>query len=157
MTDRKPNGYWLNINNALAEARKAMENEEWETLPDNRTLIKNGYSKLAQSIRESHRGYYKFRKLLRDKPKILARGTWKNLDSALAQTERIMRVERWEELPGGQELNRAGYSALVKAATQLGGMDYFRQMLKERMTDITEKQRLGSLLEQYVVGGNGNE
>jgi len=61
---RRPKGYWKSLENYLAEARTAIQENGWTTLPSPDKPRKNGYSSIANGARRYHRGMPGLRKLL---------------------------------------------------------------------------------------------
>jgi len=60
----KPHGYWQSLDNTLAEARKAIQQHRWNTLPLQQELRKHRYSALSKAISKYHGGLIFFRRLL---------------------------------------------------------------------------------------------
>ena len=63
-SERKPNGYWESLENAIVEAKKAMEENGWGELPNDNMLRKSGHSSLGFAISKHHGGFLSFRELL---------------------------------------------------------------------------------------------
>jgi len=59
----RPMGFWQDPINVVAEAKRIMEKEGWDTLPSKGTLYENGYSSLAGAGRY-HGGMSGLRRLL---------------------------------------------------------------------------------------------
>jgi|SRR3989344_4135042 len=137
MSKYKPNGYWKKIDNTLAEAKKAMEEQLWNELPGSDTLYDKGYGSLRYAISSYHGGFHKFRKLLGQEQKRLPLGRWKDLEFTLQQARDVMKTGSWEELPCGNELVRNGYSSLMKAIKIYhGGMYKFRKLLGQEQRQL---------------------
>ncbi|MBS3082007.1 hypothetical protein J4416_03710 [Candidatus Pacearchaeota archaeon] len=147
------NGFYEDVDNALAEARRIMEKECWDELPGGNILRKKGYSSLSNGITNNY-GFRKFRRLLGGKQKNIE---WSNEEVAFGETERILKTEGWEELPTRDILAKRGYFALIAGIKRNYGFLQFRQMLKQRITERSETQQLSSLLETYVQGEKDNE
>ncbi|MBR9705962.1 hypothetical protein GOV14_02935, partial [Candidatus Pacearchaeota archaeon] len=58
-----PRGYWDKLENRLNGAKEAMEKKDWEVLPSEEVLKKEGYSPLSYAISD-HEGFPAFREKL---------------------------------------------------------------------------------------------
>lgn len=147
-------GRWKDLGYALNQARKAMAENDWDTLPSE-NVLKIKYSGLIHAITTHHGRMRRFRELLGQDQMRATKGTVKSLDYVIAETQRIMAENEWEELPFRRLLKNKGYGSIAKAIEKYhGGFPYFRELLQKRMGGKTESDRLTSLLEQYVHGGN---
>jgi len=132
---RKPYGYWKKEENVIAEARQAMEKHDWEILPSQKELAKNGYSALLNGINRHYGGLYLFRKKLRQSNKTKPLGYWESLDNTIAEAQTAMQQHSWETLPPSDILSKHRYSSLDRAITKYhGGMSKFRITLGQIST-----------------------
>jgi len=155
---QRPYGYWMNVENAKKEALRAMEEQGWDELPNDKSLNKHGYSSLTRAIGKYHKGMRAFRKILEQKQKRERVGDWKDLTFTFEKARKAMQEQGWVELPSGNVVSDRGYGGLISAIEKYhGGINYFRQLLEERMTGRTEAQKLGSLLEQYATSGDNKD
>lgn len=146
-----PKGTWKDLQYTISQALQVLEENEWDNLPGGEVLSRRGYSSLSQAIIHYHGGFHKFRGLLGQVKRRVPSGSWKDLDFGLSEAFRIMEEEGWAELPGEQELKKKGYAMIASSARKYyGGMRRFREILEERMTGSSERNKLNSLLEQYA-------
>jgi len=133
---KKPNGYWKSLDNTLAEARKAMQEQEWNTLPSHGELTKHGYSALQTAINQYQGGIQNFRTLLgQQNPNTKPPGYWKSLDNTLAEALKAMQEQKWTTLPSHGDLKKHGYNSLNAAISIYhGGMSNFRTTLGQTNT-----------------------
>ncbi len=108
---RKPNGYWDDEKNVVEEAKKVIEANSWEKLPDHRQLVELGHSDLVSAI-EDHGGFRKFRTLLGEEQKKVADGYWTE-ERILDDCRKI--VSQKGGLPSSKKLIKLGYGGLVTA------------------------------------------
>lgn len=147
---QKPKGYWKNVKNIVFEVRKVMQELEVEELPNSDLLIEEGYSGLANAIRNSG-GYVAFRELLGQKQKQERTGILKNLENVVAEVRKVMKKEEWENLPSLNSLRNSGYPKLATAIQKYHGpMRKFREIFREVNGDKTEAQKLERLLRDYI-------
>jgi hypothetical protein len=133
MAKKRPNGYWPNIDNCIAEAKAAMKKEGWETLPRGDVLEENGYGTLVYAITTYHGGMHAFRKHIGEQPLRREDGLWKDLAYALKEARAAMRKEGWAELPASTVLKEKGYGALIGAIMRYhGGFHKFRKHLRQQ-------------------------
>jgi hypothetical protein len=149
----KPNGFWEDQDNALAEAGKAMEEQGWTTLPSGDVLEGHGYSALSNGISKHHGGFLRFRTLMGQENSRVPRGYWKSLENTLAEARSTLEENSWENLPSQGRLSGAGKSDLLHAINRYhGGLLEFRRILEERGISPSPQQDLEKLL-----GGYGDE
>jgi len=86
---KKPNGYWKKEENVLAEARQAMKEQEWGTLPSATILKKHGYHSLNTAINQYHGRIQNIRTTLGQNNIRKPHGYWQNLDNALAEARKV--------------------------------------------------------------------
>jgi len=133
MAKTKPNGFWQKEENAIAEARKLMEEHGFETLPSSEKLWKLGYSSLSTAITQYHGGISNFRKLLGEKPKRTEHGKWRSLEYTIQQAQEFMESHEFETLPSQGNLQKLRYSSLSQAIRKYhGGFHKFRKLLGEQ-------------------------
>jgi len=133
MAKRKPRGYWKKEENVVAEAKKLMEEHNFETLPTQKKLWKLGYSSLIAAILKYHGGLHQFRELLGGENKTRKSDTWKSLEYTIQQAKEIMEKYDLETFPGGDTLKKLGYSSLSCAISNYhGGFHEFRKTLGEQ-------------------------
>jgi len=144
---RQPYGFWQDPLNIVVEARKAMQENGWDTLPGATTLHKKGYSKIC-SAAKFHGGMDGIRKLLGQESLTRPRGYWMELPNVLAETRRAMEKQGWDSLPSQKTLQKHGYSALAAAAKHHGGMSGLRDLISKSLQQPTEQEQL-----EVLVGG----
>ena len=123
---------WRNLEYALGEARKAMQENGWGRLPNALVLIESGYSSISDAITRYHGGFPRFRELLGEEPI-----GWKNLEYALGEARKAMQENGWERLPSREKLREAGYSRLASAIDRHYGLGVFRKALESRSENDT--------------------
>tara|TARA_Y100000310_G_C20613104_1_gene779090 strand:- start:415 stop:1197 length:783 start_codon:yes stop_codon:yes gene_type:complete len=64
---KKPSGYWQDLDNCVYEAKKLMEEHEFDKLPSKNEIMKAGYGSLNYAINEYHGGFDKLKELLDEK------------------------------------------------------------------------------------------
>ena len=89
-TKTKPQGYWKDLDNILAEARKIMGEHGFEKLPGQQRLSTLGYSSLANAIIKHHGGFRRVRILLGQQEQRVKDGQWKNIEYTLDQAREAM-------------------------------------------------------------------
>jgi len=125
-------GQWKSLEYTIQQAKKAMEEQNFETLPAQNKLAEAGYSSLGFAIVKYHGGFPSFRKLLGEEPKRRETGTWKSLDYTLQQAREIMEECDLKTLPASNKLGELGYSSLCTAISKHhGGFPSFRKLLGE--------------------------
>jgi len=131
MTKRKPRGYWMKEENAIAEAKKVMKKHNWDTLPSENQLVRNGYSSLVRAIMKYHKGFPAFRTTLgQTNPGTKPQGYWQKEENTIAEAQQAMQKHRWNTLPPQQELKKHGYHSLSTAISRYhGGIHKFRTKL----------------------------
>jgi len=126
---KKPNGYWKDPDNVIAEARSAMQKEGWDTLPCASTLKKHGYNSLSNSARY-HGGFSGLHELVGNESSRHPMGYWKNPLNIVAEARNAMEEQGWEVLPNKTILGGNGYSCITTAAHRYhGGMAGLRGLL----------------------------
>jgi len=129
---RKPHGYWQDPVNVVAEARKAMQEQGWDTLPGASTLKKHRYSGLTNAA-NYHGGMFGLRGLLGQKSLKRPRNFWKDPLNVVSEAQRVMREQGWDVLPSKRVLCEHGYSSLPNVAAKYhGGMSGLRELLGQR-------------------------
>jgi len=127
---KKPRGYWQNVDNAVAEARKIMEDNNLETLPGGKELNRLGLSTLAYAVGSYHGGFAEFRKLLGQERLRVANGLWQDFEYAKQRALDVVEQHGFEILPGMGTLGKLGHSSLAQAIVNYhGGFTKFRQEL----------------------------
>jgi len=128
---RRPPNYWKNSRNVIAEAKKAMQEQGWATLPSYDILRRHGYGQLVDGSKY-HKGLPGLRKLLGQKEILqLENGLWASTEFMVQQAKKAMKDQGWTTLPGADTLSRNGYSSLVYASRYHGGMLALRKLLGE--------------------------
>jgi len=131
---RRPNGYWKDENNLVAEARAAMQEHSWETLPVHRVLYENGLSSLCLYAAKFHGGLTRLRELLGQKNLKRSSGLWQSEDYIIEQAKLAMQENKWETLPGSHILQENGYSSLCLYAGKFhGGLIVLRKLLGQEI------------------------
>jgi len=132
-TKNKPPGYWQNVDNTVAEARKIMEDNNLETLPGGKELNRLGLSTLAYAVNKYHGGFSAFRKLLGQERLRVANGLWRDFEYAKQRALDIVEQHGFEILPSLEKLRKIGHSSLSHAIINYhGGFTKFRQELGQR-------------------------
>jgi len=126
---RRPNGYWQDPENIIAEAEKAMQEQGWKIIPGSITLRKHGYTPLATATKY-HGGFTGLRKLLGQQRLRREDGLWKTQEYILQQARELLQKEGWTTIPGATTIREHGYSSLVQAADKFhGGLPGLRKLL----------------------------
>lgn len=135
----RPKGTW-NFEFTLKEAKRVKLEHDWDCLPGQFTLVKRGYSSLAASI-DRHGGFVRFRTLLGEEQRIMASGTWKDLEFTIREARKLMREHNLKTMPSNEKLAELGRYDLVNAIyTHHGGMSNFREMLGEEQRRANSKE-----------------
>jgi hypothetical protein len=149
-TERKDPGYWTNLENALAEARGAMEEQGWAELPERFVLAEYGYSGLENAIGKYHGGIQEFLKHFGQESTVKPKGYWQNPDNAIEEARKTMSERQWDRFPGPRILTKYGYSGLVNSIKRYhNGFPAFRKLLEERGISPTSSVDLEKLVEGY--------
>ena len=149
----REHGVWQDLNYTLKQARKVMEEHNFDVLPTQKELGKLGYSSLNNAI-GYHGGFYKFRKLLGEEQKRSKQGVWINLEYAIQQAKEVMKEHGFDTLPNRHELKKLGYNSLVYAIDRhYRGIIKFREFLNQLNGIKSEKEQLETLLRTYVENG----
>ena len=119
--DKKPNGYWQDVNNGVIEAKRIMEKHSIDTLPSQGKLKELGYSSLDTAIYNYYGGFFAFRRFLGEKEGRVPHGSWQDEEFLFEQIRQAMEREQWNVLPGYYVLNRRGYHSLVAALSKIHG------------------------------------
>jgi len=136
---RKARGYWENLDNTIAEAQQAMQEQEWETLPSSNQLQKHGYSSLSSAITKYHGGHPTFKTTLGQQNTKKPRGFWQQEENTITEARKAMKEQEWTTLPSNKELQKHGYSSLSSAINKYhGGHTTFRTTLGQ--TNTTKPQ-----------------
>ena len=131
MRKRKSNGYW-GPDNTLIEAKRLMEENNWDNLPCMNRLHKLGYGGLANAIKRNYT-MHELRKLLNVAQKQVERNVRIDLEYTIREGRTIMEKYGFSELPSPGELGRLGYSGFVSSVYKYhGGFQKFRELFGER-------------------------
>jgi hypothetical protein len=123
----KAQGLWPQQEYVIQQARQAMKEHGWTTLPCNTALNRAGLSSLVNSIYRYHGNMRAFRKLLGQES---LHGRWKDLNYTIKQAQEAMLKECWTTLPRKDVLEQKGYSSLGSAINSYhGGFPAFRKIL----------------------------
>jgi len=149
---RKTNGYWESLDNTLAEARKAMEEQGWDALPSHGDLTKHGYASLSYAISKYRGKIQTFRTTLGQTNSRKPKGYWESLDNTIKEAQQAMQKHKWDTLPSSEHLHKHGYHSLNHAINRYHGkIEKFRILLTEHETGKTTKQQLEELLDEYIA------
>jgi len=150
--ERKPRGYWEKEENTIVEALRAMQEQNWDTLPSQNELAKHGYHSLTNSIGRHHGGIQHFRTKLGQTNTKKPQGYWQKLENTIKEAQQIMQTRGWTTLPSKTQLEKQGCSSLSTAInTYHGGFHTFRKLLTQQITGKTQKQQLEELLDEYIA------
>ncbi len=146
-----PNGTWRDSKAVLREARKLMQDHQFESWPAESKLRELGYSMLPNAIRNCFGSINNFREALGEKVVLrVSKNSWKNLDFVVEEARRVMEELRLEELPPQLVLYKNGYSSLSQAISMYhGGFPKFRELLRQRLEE-NSSDHLRATLEHYV-------
>ena len=150
--ERKPQGYWRNLDNLLKEAEKIPR--ENGRLPSQKRLDELGFGSFTVSAVKYHGGLVRIRELLGEKLKRTGNGNWSKLEYALLQARNILQEHDLTELPNSDELRKLGYSDLANAISRYhGGFGKFRKKLghKELKTPDGKWNNFDYLMKQIRV------
>jgi len=126
-------GKWKDPSYITEQARKAMQEQGWTTLPPALMLKKNGYGKLVSGADIHHNGLPGLRKLLGQENPREEFGVWKNIDFVLQQAQEAMEKEGWETLPSSRTLNKHGYNQILNSANKYhNGIPGLRKLLGQQ-------------------------
>ena len=151
---RKPNNYWREEENVIREMEETMKEHKDFEMPSQKELALRGLSSLSAAITKYHGGISNFRSKIDGLIKSKPRGYWKDPSNALAEARILLDAYELKELPSQGFLYENGHSDLSNSISKHhGGFPLFREKLKEHMGLETEPDPLGSLLEEYVGGG----
>jgi len=145
---RYPDGFWKDKNNVVSEAKSAMENGRWDTLPSDELLRKYGYSSLVGASYKYHGGMSGLRALLGQENLIRPRGFWKDPVNVVIEARKVMGENGWETFPSARVLEKQGHSSLCRAAKYHGGMDGLRDLISKSLDQPSEQEQL-----EVLVGG----
>jgi len=123
-----PRGFWQDPFNVVAEAKKIMGKENWKTLPSQKTLVENGYSRITNAA-VYHGGMSGLRELLGQDVLERAKGYWKDPANIIAEAKEAMEKEGWDILPSSEILKDHGYGSLVTSSKYHGGVTAMRKLL----------------------------
>jgi phosphoribosyl-dephospho-CoA transferase len=146
-------GRWKNLDYTVRQAKRAMKEQGWKTLPSSDALRANGYGGLAGAISLYHGGLTAFRiKLGQENPM----GRWTDLNYTIQQARQAMKEQKWKTFPSSRVLVNKGYSSLYASISKYhGGFANFRPMLGEGILrgqwkdlDYTIKQAQRAMKEQ---------
>ncbi len=133
MVEKKPKGYWMSLDNVVAEAKKVMKDNDLEEFPGSKALYNMGHSDLINAIHKYQGGFRKFRELLGQKQKRTEDGLLKNQDYILREVKKIKKRYGWDILPNSSVLLKKGHSGLINAIQRYhGGFHKFRELLGEK-------------------------
>jgi len=137
MGKRRANGYWKDINNALHEARKIIEEHGFDELPSQQKLAELGNSTLNGAIIKHHGGFIDFREKMGYTPKRRKNGVWKSYDFIVAEVEKLKETHGWHVLPGKKILDGMGLSYIGNAITRYhGGFHAFREKMESEQITV---------------------
>jgi len=125
----KPRGYWQSLETTIAEARRIMEEQEWDVLPSDRELRKHGHNSINYAISKYHGGMQEFRTTLGQTNTRKTKGYWQKKENVLEEARKTMKEQEWAALPSQRELKKNGYSSLSNAIECHGGIQQFRTTL----------------------------
>ncbi|HLP79723.1 MAG TPA: hypothetical protein VK158_03760 [Acidobacteriota bacterium] len=126
--DRRPDGYWLNVENAKKEALQIMRTHNFKRLPSTHTLFKLGYSGLMGAIQEHYGGVGAFRKLLGDTAENYL--LWQDKQKAADYARSLLKKHNWKTLPASQTLEKLGYAGFVAGVRRYhDGLESFRNYI----------------------------
>jgi len=129
---RKPKNYWKSLDNTLAEVQRAMQEQQWNTLPSDKQLRKHGYHSLIHAIRH-HGGMQNFRTTLGQKNPKKTSGYWQSLENTIGEALKAMQEQGWNTLPASHEIQKHGYASLNAAINNYhGGIQNIRIKLGQQ-------------------------
>jgi len=135
MTTRKPYGYWKIEKNVVAEALKAMEEQDWDRLPAHKKLSKHGYHSLTGAISKHHGGIQHFRTKLGQTNTTKPNGYWQQEKNIISEAQQAMQEQNWHTLPSPDKLTKHGYGSLRSAIRKhYGGFQTIRTTLGQTNT-----------------------
>jgi len=131
--DTKPDGYWESLENTLTEAKQAMREQGWVTLPPQKEFRKHGYNSLIAAMSKYHGGIQTFRTILGQTNTKKPHGYWQKLENVMIETIQAMQKHNWDTLPSSDNLVKHGYSSLRSAICKYhGGLNKFRTALGQK-------------------------
>lgn len=125
-----PQGIWKDLDYALEQAKEIKTKYNFERLPGREKLVEIGYGGLESAIYKYHGGMNKFRGHLGEEIKREKSEDLRNFDYIINKAKEIMKNQKLEKLPNGEELVNLGYSSFVSAVKRYhGGLNELRKKL----------------------------
>ncbi len=112
--NRKPMGYWKDIDNVLLESRKVMSQLGVDELPAHDVLIKEGYSALTGAIGRYH-SYREIRERLDQPPVKKVDSYWNDPQVIESESRGFMQENGFEFFPSRTKLKKLGRYDLLNA------------------------------------------
>jgi len=151
MGERKPNGYWKDIENVKKEIIFIKEKHGLKSIPTQNKLKKLGYGDMISGIKKYHKSINKIRKLFGEKLLKKPNGYWKDIENVKKEISLIKKIYKTNTLPSSSFLNKNGYYYLGYAIYKYhGGFSYFRAILNKELGIESEKDRLENVIQGYV-------
>lgn len=128
----KPDGYWNNPDNILAEAQAFLrEHDEFTTLPNKETLSELGCSSLGAATRKFPGGARGLREKLGETVTKKPVGYWDDPVNIEADVRDVMNEHNLDSAPSKKQLDQLGESGLSRAISLHGGFRKLRKHLDE--------------------------
>ncbi len=147
-----PKGYlqdWANIESDLKRIIKKLGH-----FPSSKELEKLGKSSIAYGIIKYHGGIRKAKEMLGLQQARKENNWWKDIEIVISQAKEAMRKLNYDILPAQKVLSSEGFGYLNSAINYHGGFTEFRELLKERNGQPTQKNELETLLKNYAGGAH---
>jgi len=139
MSKTKPNGYWLDLDNAVDQAKRVMDKYDLSTLPNGKRLHELGHSDLKYAIEIHHGGMRRFRLILDEDQNRIPNGSWKDINFVKSKFNEMMEMHSGKKFPTTTEMDNYGYSDLRLAIQRYhGGVGAYSEQMG---TPTTQRKR----------------
>jgi len=150
----KPDGYWLELDNAIDQAKVVIDKYDLSKLPNGKRLHELGHSDLKYAIEVHHGGMRRFRQTLGESQDRTAKGMWKDIDFVNSKYDEMMKLHSGKKFPTTTEMDNYGYSDLRLAIQRYhGGVGVYSEQVGiptiQRKRGIWKDRNF--VLEQAVV------
>jgi len=150
----KPDGYWLELDNAIDQAKVVIDKYDLSKLPNGKRLHELGHSDLIYAIEVHHGGMRRFRQTLGESQDRTAKGMWKDIDFVNSKYDEMMKLHSGKKFPTTTEMDNYGYSDLRLAIQRYhGGVGVYSEQVGiptiQRKRGIWKDRNF--VLEQAVV------
>jgi len=128
--EKKPRGYWQNLDNVVGMIKTVMEKHGFDTIPSYEALQRFGYLTIAYAI-NMHGGFTKFRKMFGETGFKSKEGEWPDLETVLDKITSFNEEHGYDTLPSKKIIANTGNNRLVSEIKHHGGFHVIRESLGE--------------------------